>query len=129
MSGRLIAIGVGPGDPELMTLKAVRALATADVVAYFAKAGNGSNARQAHQGLTHLPGGRGRVCGPIQADGPAGVSGREGSGQRGSRLARKHQDRMGTSISAAPGNRRSSAALARARVTSRSCGLAVIVPL
>ncbi len=45
MSGRLIAIGVGPGDPELMTLKAIRALAQADVVAYFGKAGNGSNAR------------------------------------------------------------------------------------
>ena len=42
MSGtaRLIGVGVGPGDPELMTLKAVRALGEADVVAYFAKAGN-----------------------------------------------------------------------------------------
>src|SRR5215471_2497622 len=39
MSGRLIGVGVGPGDPELMTLKAVRALAAADVVAHFAKAG------------------------------------------------------------------------------------------
>ena len=44
-SGKLIAVGVGPGDPELMTLKAVRALARADVVAHFGKAGNGSNAR------------------------------------------------------------------------------------
>jgi precorrin-2/cobalt-factor-2 C20-methyltransferase len=44
-SGRLIGVGVGPGDPELMTLKSIRALESADVVAHFAKAGNGSNAR------------------------------------------------------------------------------------
>lgn len=43
--GLLIGVGVGPGDPELMTLKAVRALESADVVAHFAKAGNASNAR------------------------------------------------------------------------------------
>jgi len=43
--GLLIGVGVGPGDPELMTLKAVRALENADVVAHFAKAGNPSNAR------------------------------------------------------------------------------------
>jgi precorrin-2/cobalt-factor-2 C20-methyltransferase len=47
MSGaaRLIGVGVGPGDPELMTLKAMRALREADVVAHFAKAGNVSRAR------------------------------------------------------------------------------------
>jgi precorrin-2/cobalt-factor-2 C20-methyltransferase len=45
-SGRLIGIGVGPGDPELLTLKAARMLAEADVVAHFAKAGNASNARR-----------------------------------------------------------------------------------
>jgi len=44
-SGLLIGVGVGPGDPELMTLKAVRAVESADVVAHFAKAGNPSNAR------------------------------------------------------------------------------------
>jgi precorrin-2/cobalt-factor-2 C20-methyltransferase len=43
--GRLIGVGVGPGDPELLTLKAMRALKAADVVAHFAKAGNPSNAR------------------------------------------------------------------------------------
>jgi precorrin-2/cobalt-factor-2 C20-methyltransferase len=43
--GRLIGVGVGPGDPELLTLKAARVLAEADVVAHFAKAGNASNAR------------------------------------------------------------------------------------
>ena len=46
VGGRLIGIGVGPGDPELLTLKAARVLAEADVVAHFAKAGNPSNARR-----------------------------------------------------------------------------------
>lgn len=45
MTGRLIGVGMGPGDPELLTLKALDALRCADVVAYFAKAGNASNAR------------------------------------------------------------------------------------
>lgn len=46
MTGQLIGIGVGPGDPELITVKALRALETAHVVAYFAKAGNTSTARR-----------------------------------------------------------------------------------
>ncbi len=50
MSGRLIGVGVGPGDPELLTLKAARTLAEADVVAHFAKAGNASNARKIVEG-------------------------------------------------------------------------------
>jgi precorrin-2/cobalt-factor-2 C20-methyltransferase len=45
MTGKLIGVGTGPGDPELLTLKAVRAIRTADVIAYFAKQGNASNAR------------------------------------------------------------------------------------
>ena len=45
MSPQLFGVGVGPGDPELLTLKAVRALQQAQVVAYFAKAGNPSRAR------------------------------------------------------------------------------------
>ena len=43
---RLIGVGTGPGDPELLTLKAVRALGSAQVVAHFAKKGNASNARR-----------------------------------------------------------------------------------
>ncbi|MBU0582279.1 MAG: precorrin-2 C(20)-methyltransferase [Alphaproteobacteria bacterium] len=58
--GRLVGVGTGPGDPELMTLKAVRALKEADVVAHFAKRGNNGNARTitgAHfrEGLIELP--------------------------------------------------------------------------
>jgi precorrin-2/cobalt-factor-2 C20-methyltransferase len=44
-TGRLIGVGTGPGDPDLLTLKAVRALEEADVVAYFAKRGSNGNAR------------------------------------------------------------------------------------
>lgn len=46
MSGRLYGVGVGPGDPELLTLKAARIVESAGVVAHFAKAGRPSNARR-----------------------------------------------------------------------------------
>jgi precorrin-2/cobalt-factor-2 C20-methyltransferase len=51
MSGRLIGVGTGPGDPGLLTVKAVRALGDADVVAWFAKAGRRGNARATVEGL------------------------------------------------------------------------------
>jgi precorrin-2/cobalt-factor-2 C20-methyltransferase len=44
-TGKLVGVGVGPGDPELITLKAVRVLEQADVVAHFAKAASSGNAR------------------------------------------------------------------------------------
>lgn len=44
--GQLIGVGTGPGDPELLTLKSLRAIRQADVLAYFAKQGNDSNARR-----------------------------------------------------------------------------------
>ena len=34
MQGRLYSVGIGPGDPELMTLKAVRLLKECDVIAF-----------------------------------------------------------------------------------------------
>jgi len=59
-AGKLIGVGVGPGDPELMTVKATRALRQADVVAYFAKAGNPSHSRATiapylRSGMIELP--------------------------------------------------------------------------
>ena len=45
-TGRLFGIGLGPGDPELLTVKAVRLLQAAPVVGYFAKAGRRGNARE-----------------------------------------------------------------------------------
>jgi precorrin-2/cobalt-factor-2 C20-methyltransferase len=44
MSGRLLVIGVGPGDPELLTLKAVRLLASCGTVVHFAKRGHAGHA-------------------------------------------------------------------------------------
>jgi precorrin-2/cobalt-factor-2 C20-methyltransferase len=46
ITGRLIGVGVGPGDPELLTLKALRCLQAAPVVAYVAARGQPSIARQ-----------------------------------------------------------------------------------
>ena len=43
--GRLHTVGVGPGDPELLTLKAARVIGAAPVVAYFAKRGRAGHAR------------------------------------------------------------------------------------
>jgi precorrin-2/cobalt-factor-2 C20-methyltransferase len=45
MTGMFHIVGIGPGDPELMTLKAHRIISTAPVVAYFAKSGRPGHAR------------------------------------------------------------------------------------
>jgi precorrin-2/cobalt-factor-2 C20-methyltransferase len=44
-TGRLYGVGLGPGDPELLTVKAVRIIETCPVIAFFAKAGRRGNAR------------------------------------------------------------------------------------
>jgi precorrin-2/cobalt-factor-2 C20-methyltransferase len=45
MTGRLSIVGLGPGDPELVTLKAARIVGAAPVVAFFAKPGRPGFAR------------------------------------------------------------------------------------
>ncbi len=45
MTGRLYGVGVGPGDPELVTLKAARLIREADVVAYHSGTAGRSIAR------------------------------------------------------------------------------------
>jgi precorrin-2/cobalt-factor-2 C20-methyltransferase len=46
VTGKLYGVGTGPGDPELLTLKAARTIEAADTVAHFAKAGRTGNARR-----------------------------------------------------------------------------------
>lgn len=49
-AGRLYTLGMGPGDPELLTLKAARILGRVPVIAYFAKAGRRGHARTLAEG-------------------------------------------------------------------------------
>jgi len=75
MEGKLMGVGVGPGDPELMTLKAMRALGEADVIAHFAKAGCASHsraiaARHLRPGVTELP-----LYYPVTTELPKGCDG------------------------------------------------------
>ncbi|MFC5998551.1 precorrin-2 C(20)-methyltransferase [Quadrisphaera sp. GCM10027208] len=51
MTGHLYGVGVGPGDPDLITRKGARLIASADVIAYHAGAGKESNARRTAAGL------------------------------------------------------------------------------
>ncbi|SON56601.1 Precorrin-2 C(20)-methyltransferase [Hartmannibacter diazotrophicus] len=45
VAGTLHGVGLGPGDPELLTVRAVRLIQSSPVLAYFAKAGRRGNAR------------------------------------------------------------------------------------
>jgi precorrin-2/cobalt-factor-2 C20-methyltransferase len=60
MSGTLYGLGVGPGDPELITLKALRLLRSSPVVAYPAPEHGDSLARAIV--ASHLPGGQTEVA-------------------------------------------------------------------
>ncbi|RIX99077.1 precorrin-2 C(20)-methyltransferase [Aureimonas flava] len=63
MTGRLIGIGLGPGDPELLTLKAVRLMRAAPVIAYPLAEGGESLARAI--AAPHLPGGQDEIAIPL----------------------------------------------------------------
>jgi precorrin-2/cobalt-factor-2 C20-methyltransferase len=60
LSGRLYGIGVGPGDPELLTLKAARILSEVPVVAYPAPEEGESTARGI--GAAFIPAGRTEIA-------------------------------------------------------------------
>ena len=52
--GKVICAGLGPGDPDLMSMRASRAVKAARQVAYFRKKGRQGNARRTVEGLlTH----------------------------------------------------------------------------
>lgn len=57
VKGRFIGVGVGPGDPELITLKALRLIQNASVVSYLANGEGSSQAKkiasEAFAGVTH----------------------------------------------------------------------------
>ncbi len=49
--GRIICAGLGPGDPDLITLRAARVIGSARHVAYFRKAGRAGQARRIVEGM------------------------------------------------------------------------------
>lgn len=49
--GKVICVGLGPGDPELMSVRADRLIRGAQDVAYFRKAGRAGQARQIVNGM------------------------------------------------------------------------------
>ncbi|WP_019202898.1 precorrin-2 C(20)-methyltransferase [Tsukamurella sp. 1534] len=78
MTGVLYGVGVGPGDPELVTVKAARIIGEADVIAYHSARHGRSNARASaapylHEGRTEV-----RLMYPItteSTDHPGGYRG------------------------------------------------------
>jgi precorrin-2/cobalt-factor-2 C20-methyltransferase len=60
MSGTLYGVGVGPGDPDLITLKAYKVLQTAPVIAYPAPEAGDSLARSI--AAPHIPQGRREIA-------------------------------------------------------------------
>ena len=54
LTGTLYGVGVGPGDPELITLKAVRLIRSAKVIAYPKLTGGGAKFGQINCSGTYL---------------------------------------------------------------------------
>jgi precorrin-2/cobalt-factor-2 C20-methyltransferase len=70
-TGTFIGVGVGPGDPELITLKALRAIRSADVISYIANDKGDSQARHiAREALQEVKAGQQEipVCMPMCND-------------------------------------------------------------
>ncbi|TPE53498.1 precorrin-2 C(20)-methyltransferase [Amaricoccus solimangrovi] len=51
MTGKVICVGLGPGDPELMSVRADRLIRAARVIAHFRKAGRPGQARRIVEGM------------------------------------------------------------------------------
>jgi precorrin-2/cobalt-factor-2 C20-methyltransferase len=51
--GKIICAGLGPGDPDLMSVKSARAIAGARHIAFFRKAGRAGQARRIVEGMLH----------------------------------------------------------------------------
>ncbi len=51
--GKIICAGLGPGDPDLMSVRAHKAIASVRQIAYFRKKGRPGNARSIVEGLLH----------------------------------------------------------------------------
>lgn len=71
--GQLYGISVGPGDPELITLKALRLLREADAVAYFAARGKAGNAFTTIEGYLSPQQLRLPLIYPITTEAPTGA--------------------------------------------------------
>ena len=52
-AGTIYGVGLGPGDPDLMSVRADRLIRAARHVAYFRKAGRAGQARQIIEGMLH----------------------------------------------------------------------------
>jgi precorrin-2/cobalt-factor-2 C20-methyltransferase len=50
-TGKVICVGLGPGDPELMSVRADRLIRGASTIAYFRKAGRAGQARRIVEGM------------------------------------------------------------------------------
>jgi len=72
VSGVLYGVGLGPGDPELMTLKSARVLREAKVVAYFSRRGSASRARSIAGGFLHAGQEEIPLAYPVTTEFPAG---------------------------------------------------------